>query len=81
MRHVELEKARPGPVCGADVFDRGTACCGQAVGEFQLAGDFCDGGFAGCVVDFVDADGREADGCVDFVPEDGRCGVALVCVD
>lgn len=33
------------------------------------------------MVDFVDSDRGDADGCGYFVAEDGRCGVADVCID
>ena len=79
--HVELEEAGPGAVGGAYVFDWGAAGCGKAVGEVELFGDGGDGEFAEGMVDFVDADWREADGCGDFVAEDcGGC-VAGIGVD
>jgi hypothetical protein len=78
VRLVQLEEAWAFAIGFADVFDRLAAGCGQAVGQVELFGYFCHGEFAEGVVDFVDSDGREADGRGDFVPEDLGGGVALV---
>jgi hypothetical protein len=78
VRLVELEETRAFAVGFADVFDRLAASCGQAVRQVELFGYFCHGELAEWVVDFVDADGCEADGRGDLVPENLGGGVALV---
>lgn len=82
MRHVQLVEARSARAIRlAHVLDAGTPRRGEAVGQAQLAGNFGDGRLAGGVVDLVDADGGEPDGCGDGVSEDGCAGVAVVGVD
>lgn len=74
VRHVQLEEARSVPVGCADVFDRCAARRGQTVGEVEFARDLGDGDLALVVVDFVDADRCEPDGCGYLVAEDfGGC--------
>ena len=68
--HVELVEAAAVAVGSSDILDRGGAGGGEAVGEVELFGDGGDGELAVFVVDFVDADGGEADGRADFVAED-----------
>lgn len=81
VRHVELEETWAGAVGGRDGFDGRRARGAEAVGEVELLGDGRDGELAERVVDFVDADGGEADGRRDFVPEDGGRRVTQVRVD
>jgi hypothetical protein len=78
VRQVQLEEPRSFTIGFADIFDRLAARCRQAVRQVQFFGDFRHGQFACGVVDFVDADGSEADGRRDFVAEDGGRGVAVV---
>ena len=60
--HVELVEARGVPVRFGDAFNRLAARGAEGVGEVELFGDFGDGELAEGVVDYVDADGGEADG-------------------
>jgi hypothetical protein len=79
--HVKLVETWPRAIGFSYLFDTGTSGCGKTVRQIKLAGDFCNGCFAGWVVDFVNADGREADGRGDAVAEDLSRGVAVVGVD
>jgi hypothetical protein len=78
VRLVQLEKPRAFAISFPDVLNRLAASCGQAVRQIKLFGYFCHGELAEWVVDFVDADGREADGRGNFVSKDLGGGVALV---
>jgi len=53
----------------------------MAVGQVQFFGDLGDGKLAERVVDLVDADWGEADGCAGLVAPDLVLGVAFVSVD
>lgn len=81
MRLIQLEKPRSLPISSAYVLYRLTASRGQAVRQIQFFGDFGDGQFARGVIDFVNPNGREADGRGDFVSENCGCCVAGVGVD
>lgn len=82
VRHVQLVEPHAfRPVGGSDVLDGGGACGGEAVGEVEFPGYFCDGELAEGMVDLVYADGGEADGRGDFVAEYGGGRVACVRVD
>jgi hypothetical protein len=82
VRHVQLVEAYAVlAIRGCHVFDRGGACGGEAVGEIEFPGYFCDGELAEGMVDLVYADGGEADGRGDFVAEYGGGRVACVRVD
>jgi len=78
MRHIELEEPGPFPVRGTNIFDRIRACGGQTIWQIQLFRDFRYRQLPEGVVDLVDADGREANGCADFVPENR--GFRVPCV-
>ena len=65
VRHVELVEAGTVAVGRADGFDGRGACGREAVGQVELFGNGCDGEFTERVVDFVYADGGEANGCGD----------------
>ena len=79
--HVELVETGALAICGGDVFDWGRAGGGEAVREVELFGDGGDGEFAEGVVDFVDANGGEAEGGGHFMAEDCGGGVTEVGVD
>ena len=74
MGHVELVEAGAIAVGFGDLFDGVASCCAESVGEVELSGYFGDGEFAVFVVDFVYADGREADGSGDW-----EVGLMRVC--
>ena len=61
MGHVELIEAGTIAVGLGDLLDGIAAGCAESVGEIELSGYFGDGKFAVFVVDFVYADGGEAD--------------------
>lgn len=61
--------------------DRVAAGCTEYVGEVELFGDFGNRYFAKWIVDFVDADRSEPDGCRHFVAEDHSTGISEVRVD
>ena len=61
MRHIELVEAGTIAVGFGNLFDGIAAGCAESVWEVELGGYFGDGEFAVFVVDFVYADGGEAD--------------------
>ena len=61
MGHVELVEAGTIAIGLGDLFYGIAAGCAESVGEVELSGYFGDGEFAVFVVDFVYADGGEAD--------------------
>ncbi|KAH4195804.1 hypothetical protein HBI25_050610 [Parastagonospora nodorum] len=88
VRHVELEEphAVSFPSCARvigppDGFNRLAARRAETIWQSQFAGDSGDGQFAVRMVDFIDPDGREADGRRYLVPEYVRRRIALVRVD
>jgi hypothetical protein len=88
VRHVELEEPHAAffPPCARvigppDVFNRLAARRAETIRQSQFAGDSSEGQFAVRVVDFINPEGREADGRRYLVPEYVRCRVALVRVD
>ena len=66
MWHVELIEAGTIAIGFGDLLDGIAASCAESVGEIELGGYFGDGEFAIFVVDFVYADGGEADGSGDW---------------
>ena len=81
MRHVQLEKPQSVSIRSSHIFNTRTPCCAETIWEPEFGRDFGDGEFAVGVVDFVYADGGEANWGRDFVVEDCGGGVAGVCVD
>ena len=95
--HVELEKAsgavpgtlnlgRVGTHCTfvigrGDIFDRRTARRAQSIHEAQLACDFCNRQLALGMVDLVDSDRGEPDGCSAFMSKQRGGCVTVVGVD
>ena len=72
MGHVELVEAGTIAVGFGDLFDGIAAGCAESVGEVELGSYFGDREFAVFVVDFVYADGGEADGGGDWEMESAR---------
>ena len=66
MGHVELEETGTIAIGLGDLFDGIAAGCTESVGEVELGGYFCNGEFTVFVIDFVYANGGEADGGGDW---------------
>ena len=62
MGHIELIESGAIAVGLGNLFDGIAAGCAESVGKVELSGYFGDGEFAVFVVDFVYANGGEADG-------------------
>ncbi len=79
--HVELVEAGALAVCFGDFLDWVGAGGRKAVREVEFFGDGGDGDLASGVVDFVYANGGEADRGGDFVAKDCGGGVADISID
>ena len=97
MWHVELIEAWSLTVGFGNFFDGIRAGGGETVGEIEFFGDGCNGKLTVLVIDLVDTDGGETNGCrywstvnrrwwgesqrPTFMTEDRCAGVAKICIN